>query len=114
MTDDRTRPIAALLGRLDGKPRARLGMCGGALLRVARDTVQAYARLYDVDFAEPLELPEDGSPGDARVVCDQPVLEARGVGGGLVQLATCARCASIEARERGRLAEVAARAEGGR
>lgn len=106
---DRCAPIRDLLDGLTGQPKPRPRICGGAILRVTRDTYQAMARRYAVDFVEPVTLPPDGSAGEARVVCDAPVLEIMGVGGP-VQLATCARCAGIEADQRRMLADVAARA----
>lgn len=108
---DAPAAITALLAGLDGKVRPRPKMCGGAIIPVTRDTWQAHARRYDVD----LKLPDEPPLGtfDARVACDREVLETMGVGGALVQIATCARCAGIEESVRRMLAEVAARAQEG-
>jgi hypothetical protein len=107
------RPVQMFdLTVLDGKPKPRPQSCGGAIVPVTKDTWQAYARRYDVDFKLPDSLPEAGT-FDARVQCSNDVLETVGVGGTVIQIATCARCAGIEESVRAMLAEVAARAQGG-
>lgn len=108
---DRCAPIRDLLDGLTGEPKPRPTRCGGAILRVTVHTWQAIARRYAVDFVEPMVLPADGSAGDVRVVCDAPVLDVAGIGGP-IHLATCARCAGIEANQRRMLADVAAHAAG--
>jgi hypothetical protein len=107
------RPVQMFdLTVLDGSQKPRPAHCGGAIVPVTKDTWQAYARRYDVDFKLPDEVPALGT-FDARVQCANEVLQTVGVGGSVIQMATCARCAGIEDSVRAMLAEVAARAQGG-
>lgn len=104
------RPVQMFdLTVLDGQPKPRPQSCGGAIVPVTKDTWQDYARQYDVDFALPDDVPVTGT-FDARVKCGGLVLEKMGVGGTVIQIATCARCAGIEESVRKMLAEVAAKA----
>lgn len=106
--EERCAPIRNLLDGLNGQPAERSTRCGGAIVPVTLDTWMAIARRHDVDLILPIQPPAEGS-FDARVACTSEVLTARGVGG-LVQLATCARCAGVESTVRKMLAEVAAKA----
>lgn len=104
--NDRTKPIRDLLGSLS-KPVPRPRQCGGAIVPATRDTWRAIGRKHNVDFVlDTLEaLPADGSQGEVRVACEHEVLSKMGVGG-LVTLATCARCAGVESDIRKSLADL--------
>lgn len=106
--EDRTKPIRELLGAL-GKPTPRLGHCGGALISATAKDWQAIARRYNVDLVTSSveALPKDGSQGEVRVDCANPVRTEAGVGGP-VTMASCERCAGIERSIRKGLAELAA------
>lgn len=107
--EDRTKPIRDLLGSLS-KPVTRQAHCGGALISATARDWQAIARRYNVDLVTgSIEaLPKDGSQGEVRVDCGNPVRTVNGVGGP-VTMATCERCAGIERSIRKGLAELAAK-----